>query len=327
MIKVNLSIIFVIIQFFSYQAFAENKIVFNESLWNNWVEEFRIEAIEKGISKNTLDLSLNDVRFIPRVIELDRRQPEFTMSFGEYIGRVVPKSRIIKGKKLLEDNKNILTKISNEFKVQPRFIIALWGIETDFGRITGGFNVIDSLATLAFEGRRAKYFRKELFNAIKIIDQGHIVKKNMSGSWAGAMGQPQFMPSSFLNFAIDYNRDGKMDIWDTKEDIFASIANYLQDVGWESSATWGREVLIPKNFNNKYLDSKIFKKIDYWQKQGVRKINGNNLPKRDLKGKIITNKLDGKAFLVYQNFDSILKWNRSNYFAIAVGQLSDKIKN
>ena len=212
--------------------------------------------------------------------------------------------------------------------MQSRYIVALWGIETDFGRITGGFPVISSLATLAYDGRRSKFFRKELLLALKIVDGGHILAKDMVGSWAGAMGQNQFMPSSFHAYAVDYDKDGSKDIWKTLPDVFASIANYLSKSGWQADQTWGRPVRLPENFSRKFLGRKIKKPLGEWQQLGVRKLSGQDLPKRNLLSSIIRPEKGqiGPAFVIYNNYEVILKWNRSNYFATAVGTLSDKIK-
>ena len=234
-----------------------------------------------------------------------------------------------KGISKIRENWTLLDDISKEYNVQPRFIVALWGIETDFGRISGGFPVIDSLVTLAYDGRRGEYFSKELINALKIIDQGHISYDEMVGSWAGAMGQTQFMPSSFLSYAQDYNNDGRKDIWKSKEDALASAANYLSKLKWDNNETWGREVKVNNDFNisNDELTLRNKKKISEWQILGVRRIDGRDLPKKNVGGYLIKINDNNKEryFLVYKNFKKILKWNTSNYFAIAVGILSDSI--
>ncbi|PPR78267.1 MAG: Membrane-bound lytic murein transglycosylase B, partial [Alphaproteobacteria bacterium MarineAlpha2_Bin1] len=255
--------------------------------WEKWLIDLKSDAINKGISPNTINSIFSKIQPIKRVIELDRNQPEFKLSFEDYLNRVVSNKRVSKGKKLLEENKIVLNQVSVSLGVQPRFIIALWGIETDFGRLTGGFKVIDALATLAFDGRRSEYFRKELLNALIIIDQGHISYENMYGSWAGAMGQPQFMPSSFLNFALDFDNDGKRDIWTNKRDIFASASNYLKKSGWNNSKTWGREVILPKNFDKNLINKNEKKLLVYWQSLGIRRKNGNDLPNINLKGRLI----------------------------------------
>lgn len=318
---ITVTIISFFVQGFGTKAVAEE--------FNTWLDTLKIEARSKGISQSTIESSLSGIKPIPRVIELDRKQPEFTLTFEEYLGRVVSDRRIRIGKAKLVEHKKLLAEISIKYGVQPRYIVALWGIETDFGRITGGFPVISSLATLAYDGRRSKFFRKELFLALKIVDKGHITAKDMLGSWAGAMGQNQFMPSSFHAYAVDYNKDGSKDIWKTLPDIFASIANYLSKSGWQGDQTWGRQVDIPDKFSAKLLGRKIKKGLNQWHELGVRKLSGKDLPKRNLLSSIIRPEkgMVGPAFVVYHNYGVILKWNRSNYFATAVGTLSDKIKH
>ena len=301
----------------------------NAEDFNTWLDKLKTEAKRQGISQKTIDNSLIGIKPIPRVIELDRKQPEFTLTFAEYLKRVVSDRRIKIGKSKLKKHGELLRQISAKYEVQSRYIVALWGIETDFGRITGGFPVISSLATLAYDGRRSKFFRKELFLALKIVDGGHILAKDMIGSWAGAMGQNQFMPSSFHAYAVDYDNDGSKDIWKTLPDVFASIANYLSKSGWRADQTWGRPVRLPENFSRKFLGRKIKKPLSEWQQLGVRKLSGQDLPKRNLLSSIIRPEKGqiGPAFVIYNNYEVILKWNRSNYFATAVGTLSDKIKH
>ena len=310
-------------------AIITNNLLANTEDFSVWMDNFKIRAEKSGISKTTIDETLNRVKVIPRIIELDRNQPEFTLTLSQYLRNVVSKKRIKKGISKIRENWELLETISNKYNVQPRFIVALWGIETDFGRVTGGFPVIDALVTLSYDGRRSKYFSKELINALKIIDQGHISYDQMVGSWAGAMGQTQFMPSSFLNFAQDYDNDGRKDIWGTKEDALASAANYLSKLKWNNNETWGREVIVNDNFN--LIDDELTlqnkKTIIEWQSLGVRRMDGRDLPKKNLEGYLIKIKDTNKEryFLVYQNFKRILKWNTSNYFAISVGILSDSI--
>ena len=221
---------------------------------------------------------------------------------------------------------SLLKEVSTQFGVQPRFIVSLWGIETNYGKNTGGFSVLSALVTLAYDGRRSKYFRKELIYALKIIDEGHITPKNMKGSWAGAMGQSQFMPSSFMRFAYDFNGDGAKDIWNDKGDVFASAANYLSGVGWKSDITWGREVSLPQNFDFKLANIKIIKKMSVWRALGVTRADGSKLPLREINASIILpGKTGGPSYLIYDNYRALLRWNRSYYFATAVGILSDKI--
>jgi len=294
--------------------------------FDQWLNAFKVEATAAGIRPEIINDAFSGIATIPRVIELDRKQPEFTLTFDQYLTRVVPNSRVKKGRQKLAENRAILEKIGAEYGVQPKYIVAFWGVETDFGRVTGGFKLIPALATLAHDGRRSAYFRKELLNALKILNQGHIKAKDMVGSWAGAMGQCQFMPSSFLNFAVDHDGDGRKDIWTTKADVFASAANYLSRSGWKGDQTWGRAVTLPDGFDIAMEGLKIRKPISEWQRLGVRRKDGSDLPKRDLQAAIrLVDGPGSPAYMVYNNFHTIMKWNRSTYFAVAVGTLAEKI--
>ena len=294
----------------------------------NWKAELRVEALAKGISAQTFDTAFVGVKPIERVIELDRSQPEFTLTLETYLNKVVSATRVKKARQKLVEHRAILKEVSEKFGVQPRFIVALWGIETNFGQHTGGFSVVAALSTLAYDGRRSAYFRKELLNALQIIEDGHIKSADMKGSWAGAMGQSQFMPSSFLSYAYDYNGDGRRDIWGTQQDVFASIANYLGSVGWRDDMTWGRKVSVPDSVDGKKLsEAKTRKNMEEWRALGIKNSDGEPLPKRNLTSRLVVpSRSGGQAYLAYANYDNILKWNRSNYFAIAVGSLADMIE-
>jgi len=296
--------------------------------FENWRSELRGEALSRGISAQTFDTAFAGVAPIERVIELDRSQPEFTLTLETYLNKVVSATRVKKARQKLVEHRAILKEVSQKFGVQPRFIVALWGIETNFGQHTGGFSVIAALSTLAYDGRRSAYFRKELLNALQIIEDGHIKSADMKGSWAGAMGQSQFMPSSFLSYAYDYNGDGRRDIWGTQQDVFASIANYLGSVGWRDDMTWGRQVSVPDNVDGKKLsEAKTRKSMEEWRALGIKNSDGGALPKRNLTSRLVVpSRSGGQAYLAYANYDNILKWNRSNYFAIAVGTLADMIE-
>ena len=297
-----------------------------QETFQSWLKSLRAEAADKGISEATLDTALANVKPIPRVIELDRKQPEFTLTFDQYLQRVVPQSRVQKGRKKLAENRELLEKVSGKFGVPPQFLVAFWGVETDFGRVTGGFKVIDALATLAYDGRRSAFFRKELLLALQIVDEGHIKSDVMMGSWAGAMGQPQFMPSSFVGYAVDFDKDGRKDIWTTREDVFASAANYLSSYGWRGGERWGRPVRVPKGFDPKRADLKVRKTVSAWAAEGVTRADGTALPNSDLDASVVLPAgLQGPAFLVYRNYRVIMRWNRSHYFALAVGRLADQI--
>ena len=310
-------IIFLNLFLFSFKAFSQND-------FKQFLSDISKQAEKKGIASKLIKDFKNKTVFIPRVIELDRSQPEFKLTLDQYLNKVVTPTRIKKARIKYNENKEILNKIGNFYGVQPRFIVALWGIETDFGRLTGGFSVISALSTLAFEGRRHEYFKKELLNALTIVNDGHITMNKMTGSWAGAMGQCQFMPSSFLNYASDWNKDGNKDIWNSKSDVFASAANYLKRVGWSNKITWGRKVYLG-NYNNNVKKNKYIL-LKNWSSFGVLNENKEKLPQVNIKARLVIPDNYGKyGYLVYKNFDALLNWNRSNYFAIAVGKLSDTI--
>ena len=291
-----------------------------------WREGVRSEALEQGISAAVFDAAFADVEPIPRVIELDRSQPEVTLTFDQYVERVVPESRVEKGRKLLAEHRDLLEPIGRTYGVPPRFIVALWGIETNFGQYLGGFPVIASLATLAYDGRRSAYFRQELLHALRILEDGHITPKAMMGSWAGAMGQSQFMPSSFVNYAVDHDGDGRRDIWGTQGDVFASAANYLAQAGWRAGETWGRQVTLPPGFDHSLAGLEVKKALADWQALGLRRADGSDLPQADISGSVVLPGGEGgPAYLVYNNYRTIMRWNRSFYFATSVGLLADGI--
>jgi membrane-bound lytic murein transglycosylase B len=294
--------------------------------FETWLQGVRDEGLQRGLKQSTIDAALTGLVPIPRVIELDRKQPEFTMTLQDYMARVVSPARIERGRELMREHRALLAEVEAKFHVQRRFVVALWGIETDFGRLKGGFPVVQALATLAFDGRRSAYFRRELFDALSIIDQGHITPEAMIGSWAGAMGQNQFMPSSFLRYAVDHDGDGRRDIWTNHADVFASTANYLRTVGWRDDLTWGRPVRVPKGFDYGLAKLEIQKPIEEWHSLGVRRTDGSALPSRNLSASIIVpGGNSGPAFMIYENFRVILKWNRAQFFATAVGSLADRL--
>ena len=293
----------------------------------NWLEGLRQEARSKGISDATLHEALDNLQPIPRVIELDRRQPEFTQTFWGYLDARVTEKRIERGRMLLELHAELLENIERQYGVQPRFLVAFWGLETNFGDYLGSFPVIGSLATLAHDPRRSDFFRSELLAALSIVDGGHISTSDMMGSWAGAMGQPQFMPSTFVRFAVDADGDGRQDIWYSLPDVFASAANFLSKSGWQRDKTWGREVRLPPSFNLELTGLEVEKTLAAWQILGVRKINGDDLPRVNMKGSLVLPAgYTGPAFLVYDNYRTILQWNRSDLYAIAVGHLADRLE-
>jgi membrane-bound lytic murein transglycosylase B len=294
--------------------------------FDSWLAGFRAEARAAGVSEATLNAALNGIQPIQKVIDLDRKQPEMKKTFAQYKEQIVNQVRVDKGRALMRQYAADLAEVERMYGVAPQYVVALWGIETNFGGNTGGFMVVPALATLAWEGRRADFFKKELLNALKIIDAGHIAAADMKGSWAGAMGQNQFMPTSFNAYAVDGNGDGRRDIWGTKKDIFASTANYLHKSGWANGQRWGRRVEIPQGFPASLIGPKIRKPLNEWAHMGVRLPGGAALPAENISASIVApDGVTGEAYIVYNNYQTIMAWNRSTYFATSVGLLADRI--
>ncbi len=304
----------------------------SEEGFSNWLNKFKKEAKASGISSATFDEAFENITLNKKVVELDTKQPERRgdFKFADYKARAVTEKRISEGRQKLKENLQILQQVENKFGVQKEFIVALWGIETNYGGYTGDFYIPRSLASLAYEGRRRDFFKNELLYSLKILEDGHINKEKFLGSWAGAMGQCQFMPTTFAKHAYDFNNDGKKDIWQTKADIFASAANYLSSLGWEKNIGWGNRVSIPKNFNKNFMGRDKTKKISEWLKLGVKNIDKKKLPHPDYYASLID--VDGdkgnasEVYLVYKNFKNIMDWNRSTYFATSVGMIADNLK-
>ncbi len=292
--------------------------------FSQWLESLREEAMARGISEHTLDTALAGLEPMQRVIELDRNQPESKMTFWQYMKLMVPDSRITKGRMLLQAHRDLLESVRNRYRVQPRFLVAIWGMETNFGSFLGSFPVIQAVATLAYDQRRNEFFRAELLNALQILDEGHVDISEMHGSWAGAMGQVQFMPSTFIRFAVDEDGDGRQDIWQSLPDVFASAANFLSSYGWNDEYTWGRKVRVPRDMPQSLYGMNIEKPLSEWQTSGVRHMNGDDLPKANITASLIQPAgAKGPSYLVYQNYRAIMRWNCSHFYALAVCRLAD----
>lgn len=298
----------------------------NDEKFHLWLRELEREAIALGVSPTTAQDALRNRVLVERVIELDQKQPEKTATFEAYQARILSPDRIAKGRRLYAEHASLLQEITGRYGVPASVIVALWGVESAFGKNVGSFNILDSLATLAFDGRRASFFRKELIEALRLLDEERRPASMMIGSWAGAMGQCQFMPSTFRRYAVDYNRDGLRDIWNDTPDVFASIANYLAAEGWRNGLVWGREVdteTIPSD-SRAGLDSQ--KPLSEWNGLGARGLDGTGLPVRNISSALIQpDGPDGRSFLVTDNYRALMRWNRSTYFATAVGLLADRI--
>lgn len=298
----------------------------NPQSFEAWRADFKKEAVAQGIPASVVARAIGDMQPLKQVIKLDRKQPEGTLSFSRYKQNILTKDRIAKGRALYRKHYKVLQRVTDSTGVPPQFIIALWGIETNYGGFTGNTNTLHALATLAYDGRRADFFRKELIAALRILADGNIAEHVMQGSWAGAMGQCQFMPSSYHQYAVDGDGDGVKDIWHSLPDVFASIGHYLQSEGWSSDVIWGREVKLPAGMA---LDRETLyqaKPLSVFKNRGVTLPSGAALPDANINGYLMhPGEPDEGAYLVYQNYHVLLHWNRSRYFATAVGLLADAI--
>ena len=347
MIKTIIYFSFLIFHFTGSSLWAKERIVpDNPQSFADWRMELKTEALSEGISEATFDAAFGGIKPNPKVIKLDRHQPEFTQTYFQYIAKRVSQTRIKNGRKKVAENADILKTVADKIGVQQRFIAGIWGMETNYGSYSGGYNVIRSLATLAYDMRRPKFFRTQLIKALNILEEGHVAADDFKGSWAGAMGQGQFMPSSFFAYAYDFDGDGKKDIWANKSDVFASIANYLKEHGWQSNRTWGRQVRLPKDVTGLLEKVKQTEKVKYcrralkhhskqftldeWQAMGVRTIYGSDLPAitdPEFKASLIMPAgPEGPAFLTYRNSRALLSYNCSNYYALGVSLLADELK-
>ena len=294
--------------------------------FSRWLESFAVEARGRGISDGTLEASLTGLQPLPRVIELDRSQPKAPSQFCTYLDRRLSETRIARGRRMLREHGPLLERISAEYGVPPRFVVALWGLETNFGDYLGTYPVIAALATLAHEGRREELFRTQLHAALQIVDEGHSSPADLKGSWAGATGQVQLMPTTFLDYAVDYDGDGIKDVWSNLEDAFATAASYLRRSGWRSGETWGRQVRVPDALSVDRPGLADRRQLSEWRRAGVKREDGRSLPDADIRGSLVFPTRSAQpAFLVYDNYRSVLRWNNSTFFAVSVGTLADEL--
>lgn len=298
--------------------------------FTKWLATFRNEALAQGISAETFDRATARIKLNPRVIELNENQPEFSRAIWDYIDSAVSSDRIAKGREHLRKYRKSLRRSEDKHGVSPSIITAIWSLESNFGNNLGGFNVIEALATLAFEGRRASFGREQLIAALRIIQSGDIEPSRMVGSWAGAMGQTQFIPTVFLQYAEDGNGDGKRDLWDTRSDVFNSTANYLSNKGWQQDAPCFDEVKLPDGFDYSLADISIEKPVRDWAAMSVTRVNGNSLTGREGVNKdapaaiLLPGGHKGPAFIAYPNFKAVLAYNNAISYALAICQLSKK---
>ena len=300
-------------------------LIAQDQTFAEWREQLRAEAFSLGISEETL-LAIDDLEApLDRVLELDDAQPEFIQTFTRYLSLRITPLQINRGQALLRQYAVLLEEVRQSYGVQPHYLVSFWAIESNYGRATGGFSVLQALATLAFDPRRADFFRTELLTALKIIDDGHIAVDNMSGSWAGAMGQLQFLPSVFARYGIDGDNDGKIDIWNSLPDIFHSAANFLSQSGWRGDERWGREVLLPSNFDFSLTGTRTRKPLQEWNELGIIQMNGSPIPVANMQASVILPAgAGGPAFLTYANFRATMVYNPSTFYALTVGHLADR---
>ncbi|WP_205625062.1 lytic murein transglycosylase [Geminicoccus roseus] len=290
--------------------------------WSEFLDQIAVEAQRLGISPYVTKSALAGAERLEQVIELDRRQPEGRLTFAEYARRVIDRNRIRRGQELLESRHDLLEAVRFRYGIPNQVITALWGVESSYGRNMGNWSVISTLATLAHDGRRSEFFRGELMAALRILDAGDIVLDGFKGSWAGAMGQCQFMPSTYLRHAVDWDGDGRRDIWTSEADVFASMSNFLATSGWRPGERWGRPVQAPASLETGQRGT-----VTEFGQAGVRAEDGGPLPNSDIPAVFL--RMDGEegpAFLTYHNFQVFKIWNRSDYFALSVGMISDQLK-
>ncbi|MGH9409040.1 MAG: lytic murein transglycosylase [Vicinamibacterales bacterium] len=304
--------------------------------FDEWLAGVRAEAVQRGISQATIDTALIGVEPLPIVVQRDRTQAELVMSLDEYLQTHLTKKVLETSQAMAREHRAVLEAVQKKYGVPPAVIVAVWGVESNFGKFSGARPTIATLATLAYDPRRSTMFREELFDALKILDKGDIAPDQMQGSWAGALGQPQFMPSSFLVYAQDFDGDGKRDIWNSLPDVFASIANYLAAHGWTRGQMWGREVRVPRTLPDRLATEAPLQSagclaerkmtiplpLKRWRKLGVKPLTRGSLPSSDLQASLVSG--IHRYFLVYPNYHALLQYNCVNAYGLTVGLLADK---
>ena len=305
--------------FASYTANAVDKQAFLQ-----WQKDFKIEAKSAGISVKTIQTTFKNAKFLPQAITLDRAQPEFILPFFGYINSRVNSNQVKLGRAMLNNYDTILSPIDLQYGVPKEVLVAFWGLETHYGANKGNFSLPSSLMTLAYEGRRAAFFRAQLLDAMRIVDAGHNTVAGMRGSWAGAMGNMQFMPSTMLKHGVDADGDGRINIWTSLPDSFASAANYLNKAGWQKGEIAMLEVKLPDNFNYNLAQLQNRKSAANWQRLGVTAINDQPIPAQDNAAILLPQGWQGPAFMVFTNFDVIMDWNRSVNYALSVVHLANQ---
>jgi membrane-bound lytic murein transglycosylase B len=306
--------------------------------FDEWLAGLKAEALTRGIRPEIVEQALQDLQEPhPQILERDRTQAEFTLDLDAYLKRRLTRETVRTAQRMYTRHRTLLQKVAKRYGMHPRVIVAVWGLESNFGRFAGVRPTVAALATLAYDPRRAPLFRQELFHALEILDRGDIEFERLKGSWAGALGQPQFLPSSYLKFAQDFDEDGRRDIWSSQADVFASVAYYLQQHGWSDGLRWGREVKVPIAARaaveavplrtegcraERLMTSAL--PLDEWRRLGVRTAAGTALPRGKLPASLV--RAGSRYFLAYANYDALLEYNCAHSYALSVGLLSDRIK-
>jgi membrane-bound lytic murein transglycosylase B len=310
----------VLVSTFATAAVAE------EAQFAECLQKLQTLASEEGIAQSVLDDSLASATYEQRVIDADRRQPEFTETLANYLNRRITPERIERGQALMRQHRRLLQRIASEHGVQPQYLLAFWGLESSFGKNFGSIPVVNSLSTLACDERRSEFFTTELMNALRILDRGDVEPRSMVGSWAGAMGHTQFMPSAYLKYGVDGDGDKRIDLWRSVPDALVSAGSFLQSLGWQPGVRWGREVQLPKQFAFDQVGLDQPRALRAWRELGLKDANGRPLPQEDIEASLLVPAGHrGPAFLVYENFRVIMRWNRSELYALAVGLLAERI--
>ena len=298
-----------------------------ENAFKQWVSNFKKDAVSNGITTSTFDTAFENVQLNSRVIKADNKQAEFSREIWDYLDTATSPKRIANGKENLSDYLNLLREIQFKYQVDAEVILAIWGLESSYGKRMGDINIIEALATLAFDGRREKFGKQQLLEALSIIQRGDITPDKMMGSWAGAMGHTQFIPTSYQAYAQDFTGDGKRNVWDPLDpsDALASTANYLAEFGWTNNQPWGIEVNLPENFNYRNADLEVKATPARWSELGLKTITGGKIPNYGEGSLFLPAGAKGPAFIVFNNFFVIKRYNNANSYAMAVGHLSDRI--
>ncbi len=297
-----------------------------EEAFAGCVADLQRKARQQGLGPKIVDEVLGGVTFVPKVIELDRRQPEFTATFADYLNKRVTEDRVKRGRELLARHRKLLDQLLRQYGVPPQYLVAFWGLESNYGGYLGDMPVLDSLATLACDQRRSEFFTTQLLTALHLIGPRGVEPDQMQGSWAGAMGHTQFMPETYKKYAVDGDGDSRVDLWNSIPDAMASAANFLAGLGWKTGLRWGREVVLPENFTYKEVGIQNRRPLNEWRELGIVTAFGGPIPQADVQAALLVPAgHQGPAFLVYDNFDVIMEWNRSEFYALAVGYLADRI--